>query len=260
MLAAALLVLTIWSPRCARADDAPPAAVAPADPGSLVRDAIRMYQAGDPDSARQALLTVLSSGPDLPAAVRRQALAWLGEILLGAQGPAAARSAFEALLGEEPNYTLDPFEHSPEACAAFEQVRAPWLTRQVAPPPTDAPPPPADPPPRERWPVGLLVPGGARYLATGRPVAGLVSGGLQVAGTAVSAVTAVQMIQMQGDPLDTDTAAAARYRRLGVVNVLSGAVAWGAYLTPVLVETVRWGRSTTTVSVGPGAVELRGSF
>ena len=39
------------------------------------------------------------------------------------------REIFETLLGEAPAYAMDPFEHPPEVCRYFEEVRASLATK-----------------------------------------------------------------------------------------------------------------------------------
>lgn len=251
--------------------DAPPSTVAPGpeaephpaatpapdpapDPAAALRHAITLYQSGESGDARTELQLLLAQGPTLPAAVRLEALAWLGDILFGEQGIEAARNPFTALLGEDPDFTLDPFAHSPEACAAFEQVKAELRLRAavVAPPPR-----PADRPP---FPTAILVPGGYYYFHEGKAGIGVLVGGIQLGGLATSVALGVDLLEKRR--IDTnDEAAIRRYKQEWVTNLAIGGVGWVAYLTPLAVESARWRRSgTVSVRVGPGSVGIAATF
>lgn len=227
---------------------------APTDPARALQDAVGRYQAGDTQSARETLQELLARGPSLPTQVKEETLAWLGDMLLGEQGPAAAHSAFEALLTENPDFIMDPFEHPPEVVLAFESVRAELRAR--------APlvPAPRVPPPTTKYPASVLIPGGVHYFQTGRPIVGVAYGGLQIAGTAVSVATGISLAGLQDASTD-DTEAQRRFRRLRAVNNTAAVVAWVAWTTPVFVETVRWGQTRgVQVSLAPTGVQVAARF
>lgn len=269
MLLAALLLL---APRAVAqaAPDGVERVAAPADPRATLDEAVALYGEGATAQARQRILELLAWGPDLPAAVRQDALAWLGDILLAEQGEAAARNAFEALLAEAPDYQFDRLRHAEAVVTAFEGVRADLRARAasalVTPP--LPPPPPADP-----WPWLCVVPGGAVYYPDGRVGLGIAFGAAQAAGLGVSVATRLRMQSIQERMLDPDEPVRvdapeaerqrwqATYDRLFVANVAATLVGWGAYVTPVVWETSRWGGGRSAqVAVGPGAVRVSGSF
>lgn len=222
-------------------------------PANTLSRAVDAYRAGDPATARQELLRILATGPSVPGEVRREALAWLAEILLAEQGPGAARNAMEALLDEAPDYQMDRFVHSPDACSAFEALRSEREALAPLPSPFVAPPP-------QPWPADVLLPGGVHYFRHGRPVPGVVFGGLQLAGAAASITTGLLLLDTGPiDPYDEDRLA--RYNTLQGVNIASTAVGWGSYLLPMITETARWQRKRRAqLSVGPTGVEVRGAF
>ncbi len=215
--------------------------------------ALEAYQAGDPGAARDRLTELLADGPALPPAVRQEALAYLGDILYFEEGSEAARNTFLALLSEAPAYTLDAFRHPPEVCSYFEQVRA-----SLAP----ALPDPKPPPPRApRWPARVLIPGGIMYFENGQTNAGLLVGGLQLAGASVTWATYLRLTRTadgaEGGVDDPDAWLTTRR-----VNWVAGAVGTLAYVTPIVVETVLWSRERAAfrATLTPTGVEVEGRF
>jgi hypothetical protein len=99
------------------------------------------------------------------------------------------------------------------------------------------------------------------YFERGRPLPGAIIGGVQLAGTAVSVVTGVELMRTRRTISESDLEGQARYRRLSTWNVLTGSLAWAAYATPVVVETIRWGaRTPVSLRVGPGGLAVAGTF
>jgi len=250
------------------AEPAPAPAPEPPAPGEVppneaLQAAIDAYLDGRPQDARRALQELLARGPSVPAEVRRDALAYLGDILLSEQGEAAARSVFEALLADAPAYQMDPFRHPPEVVRAFEAVR-----RTVVPPtgtPTVRPVRDADPYP---WMVAL--PAGAWYFKERRVVPGLLVATAQGAGLGLSVWSRGEMQALQEEVErreiapgeDTGGTWKGRYDRLRVINALAFTAGWAGYFVPLTVETVRWGASgaSAQVGVGPGSVRVVGRF
>jgi hypothetical protein len=248
MLALAALVATI---QVARAEQA--------DPHAAFVHAIQLYLAGDAVKARDALQDLLAEGPALPPEVRREALAWLGDLLYAEGRPTAARNAFEALLDEQPDYPLDPSAHSPEVVAYFEEVRAQVAAARGP----EIPPPPTF---RDRgpWPWKVLLPGGAFYFTEHEPVSGAVVGGLQLAGLGVSLGTWIELRSHYPNggvfPIGSD-AELRDFQTLAWVNRATAAAGCLAYLVPIAVETGGWaGRRNLMVSVGPTSVTFVGRF
>ncbi|NOY25503.1 MAG: hypothetical protein GXP62_06475 [Oligoflexia bacterium] len=122
-----------------------------------LENASRSYHAGRRDLAI-SLLTALVRDDAWDPAMVQQARILMGEIFLVQGNEAAARDAFEQVLANAPETTLDPFEHPPDICAFFELVKASGSWR-----PTPLPPP---------KPVSPWLPLGISQLRQGRPVAG----------------------------------------------------------------------------------------
>lgn len=219
------------------------------DPEARLAGAIRLYLAGDPAAARTELQGVLAVGPALDPTLRRKAMAYLGDILYAEQGPEASRSTFESLLAESPDFVMDPFEHPPEVCAYFEDLRRRTVT--IAPP---------TPPTAEKWPWQVMLPGGAYYFTEGRPLPGVVFGTLQLAGLGVSVVTYVQLRDDYREELgrgELDD-----FNRLVAINRAAAAVGWVSYVLPLAIETTSWTqrRARVAVTVSPSTVTFTGSF
>jgi hypothetical protein len=150
---------------------APPTAVLVPDqplPGEQRLDAaIRSYMQGAYDQARTELTGIVNDATITDTAIRVKALTFLGEVLFLEDNKTAAWDAFQNLLIESPDATLDPFVHPPDVVAFFETVKAasvPIIPRPRPPAPSQT----------ARWPVyvyGLAFPGVYRW-AHGKPVVG----------------------------------------------------------------------------------------
>ncbi len=114
----------------------------------------------------EGLLIRLTSSPDAPPELVREARLWLGEIQYGDGDREAARSTFRAVLIEDLDTRIDPFEHPPEVVAFFDSVRAEVQAelRGRALAPRGALPP--------AW--AFLTPGGMQF-HNGRPALGLLT-------------------------------------------------------------------------------------
>jgi hypothetical protein len=227
-----------------------PPEVAASEVQRALEHAVSVYQSGEPGVAREELQRLLALGPALPGVVRREAYAWLGDIQFGEHGEAAARNSFEALLAEDPTYFMDPFQHPPEVCEAFERAR------NALPRPVNPPIGPVTPGPRP-WPVLTLAPLGAYYFKEGKVGPGLGVGMVQATGVALSVATGVQMGNINGGSEEEK----ARFARLRRINAAAGAAAWVAWGAPVVIETVRWSANRPVMlELGPGYVGLGGRF
>lgn len=226
-----------------------------ATPEVLLEEAKQAYIAGDPDLARELFTGVLALGPSLPAEVRREAMAYLGDLLFSEEGPEASRNVFDSLLDEAPDYTLDAFDHPPEVVAYFESIKAAQA------------PAPRIVPPLEPWPAMVAVPAGVYYYTVGKPGVALLVGVGQVGGAVGSWVTFARAREMsaclRNEPPDCDgvDASSGRYVRVRTLNWALFALGTSAYLGPLVVETARWGATTSvTLGVGLDGVRLAGSF
>lgn len=262
MLAAALAVVVdvAWAQ-----EDAPRAALT---------HAVQRYLAGDTAGARTELQALLALGPSLPPEVRQEALLWLGDLLYAEGGPTAARNVFEALLGEDPDFGVDPFAHAPEMVAYFEEVRATFSRA----PPILVDPPVAPIRPVAPWRWKVLIPGGIGYFVDKKPVAGAVVGGLQAITFAASVGTWIELTDRyptggqfpEGEfdwPAGRRDAPRAAYVQLEEFNTLVtlNQVAFTAavlsYLVPIGVETGAWAtQRRVSLTVTPTAVTFSGQF
>ncbi len=233
------------------------------DPAELLEEAIDLYLDGRPAEARTALQGILALGPSLPADVREDALAYLGDVLYSEQGASAARGVFEALLAEAPAYVMDPFKHPPEVVRHFEALR-----RELAP---DVTRPPLVRVSRDPYPWTIVLPGGAYYFKERKVIPGLSVAAVQLAAIGTTVWTRSEMLalpHLRTDPdggispgEDPNGAIARRYETLRILNLTTGIVGWAAYVVPVTVETIRWGADgRATVAVGPTRVQMSVSF
>lgn len=208
-----------------------------------------LYLAGETSQARRVLLAVLVDRETLSPADRQDALAWLGDIQFAEQGITAAKSVMANLLAENLDYAMDPVQHPPEFCDAFEGLRADL--RAAAPRLVAKHPYP--------WELGL--PFGIGYFIDAKPLPGVVFGTLQAGGLVASIATRVRMSTMKtsGDPPgidELDEEATKEFLTARSVNLTSVCIGWGAWGIPFIVETARWSGSR-----GPRVtqIELRGN-
>ncbi|MES2637984.1 MAG: hypothetical protein V4850_00820 [Myxococcota bacterium] len=242
------------------------------DDGSrgALNHAIQQYLAGNAPVARTELQALLARGPTLAPNVRREALLWLGDLLYAEGGANASRNVFETLLGEAPDYPIDPFAHSPEVVTFFETLRP-----AAAAPPPDPPELELEPEPTP-WPWTVLLPGGVGYFIDKKPVAGAIVGGIQAAGFGLSLATYVQLQEsyptrlLDSQPPDGQfpeehPERLAEFNTLLMVNRVSASAAVLAYLLPIPIETGLWAgrgarRQRVTMYVGPTTVTFAGRF
>ena len=241
-----------------KSESAPtPSATVPQSPPTAeearqkLQEAVQHYLDGDATRARQMLSTLLGFGPDLEVNVRKEALVWLADILYSEEGDKAARNALEALLSEDPDYTLDSFAHPPELSRFFEQMKA---ERKVVVTPT--PPPP--PPPQKLRPFPLLVflPGGVYYYVNGKPWVGATLTTVQVASVAGSAALFVQLSELPAEVEPTEEDQVGRAQSLRALNWTLATAGWLSFAVPILVETGRWGTERARLSIGTDGQQI----
>ena len=228
-----------------------PAPVPPPTPTEArqkLQEAVQHYLDGDATGARQMLSVLLGFGPDLEVNVRKEALVWLADILYSEEGEKAARNALEALLSEDPEYTLDSFAHPPELSRFFEQMKAERKVVVVAPPP----------PTQKLRPFPLLVflPGGVYYYVNGQPWVGVTLSTVQVASVAGSAALFVQLSELPAEVEPTDEDQVDRARGLRALNWTIATAGWLSLAVPILVETGRWGTERARLSVGTDGKQI----
>ncbi len=237
--------------------EAPPPATTPqaaaTSASHRIDAAVSLYLAGETTQARRILQGVLVDGGTLAAEERQVAMAWLGDIQFAEQGISAAQSVLATLLAENPDYSMDPMVHPPEFCEAFERLRADL--RSSEPLATKVPYP---------WQVGLPL--GIGYFLDGRPRAGFVSGGLQVAGIVTSFVAEAELVSIRkvGVPKG-DEAGAARYRVIRTISEVGGVGAWLAWGVPIAIETASWSAArrpvtVTSLELHPDGIAIAGRF
>ena len=263
-----ILLLLTTSARAA-GDDAPATPVvdpSPAEaPAARLASSVARYLEGDVAAARTDLQALLATGPSLPPEIRREALAYLGDILYSEQGAEASRSVFEALLREAPDYRLDPYAHPAAVCAWVEQVARDLQARAVV-----VVPPVLPPPPTRRFAYDVLLPGGFHALRTGKPVLGASLAVVQTASAVVSIATraaiedafATQDLRLTGEQ-DVAQPEASATERLIWINRAAATAGWLAWGVPVAVELARWSSgsdATAAVRLAPGGVSVAGTF
>jgi tetratricopeptide (TPR) repeat protein len=129
--------------------------------------AIRLYRAGQHDEARATLINMITDEDVEDMELKLEARVYLGEVLLAAGNRTAAYDAFRAILDDDRDYRIDPYEHPPDVVEFFEMARATMATGSDEPPPP--PPDPIRPPPTwapMHW-TGL-TPFGLHQLRQGR--------------------------------------------------------------------------------------------
>lgn len=232
------------------------AAAAAAEPKQALDDAMQLYMDAQPAEARRRLQELLGSSADLPAGVRQDALAYLGDILLSEGDKPAARAVFEALLDEAPAYLMDPFAHPPDVCAYFEDLRLARRSEVVILPPI---PPPV--PTRGPFPIWSFAPGGVYYFVKGRPAAGVAWAGLQVTALATNITLFLYHTTSIPPSRESDTQAAAEWAAWQTATNVAGGVAIATMVLPPLIETSAWlSRPSARVVVTPNGVVLNGTF
>ncbi len=134
--------------------------------------AVRLYRAGSHDKARATLIGLLNDPTVDDRDVRLSARVYLGEVLFVEGNRQAAWTTFQAILVDDPDLRLDPYEHPPSVVEFFDMVLAATLAMG----PNDPPPPLPDPvpPPPELEPVHWTgyMPFGWHQYRERRPVRG----------------------------------------------------------------------------------------
>lgn len=225
--------------------------VAGVAPGTRLEEAIRLYAQGDTAGSRALLQGLVAEGPELPAEVRKGALAYLGDVLYSEEGPQASRPMFDALLEEAPDYVMDPFEHPEEVCRYFEALR-----EEARVPIIERPLPERGPPPY--W---SLVPGGLHWYAQGKMGTGLAVT-LTQAGLLGTNIALYQTLVARGQIPQDDPAAFSDYEAHRLATNIAAGAFYLSLVLPPAIEFSRWSAETTRVGVGvgPGTLVVSGQF
>ncbi len=230
-----------------RADDA--------TPESRLESARSAYAQGRTSEAREQLKELLSAGPDLPASVRQDALAYLGDILFSEEGQGAAEGIFRTLLDEAPRYEMDPLQHPEEVSRFFETLRPrpqPFDVTVVKPTLPPAPPP---------APWLALAPGGVYYFAHGKPRTGVAIAGVQAGLLVGNLVLIAQLRELE--PVHEGTDEVAEWRALELATDLTAGAFYLSLVLPPAIEFGRWGVDRPPpprLGVGPSGFTLSGTF
>jgi len=177
-LCVAVIALCL-SPRPAAAQP-----VAPASPSDDLDAAVRAYQLGRREEARQRFAAIVLDPAPMDAAVRQEARIYLGELSFTDGDQEGARTLFAAVFNEDPAAQIDPFRHPPDVCLFFEYVR---LSRP--------PPPKPVPPPLQvlaRPPISAWAPFGAYQLGHNQRARGVAYAG----GQALLLTTNIAMVSL----------------------------------------------------------------
>lgn len=274
MSALVALVTMAWSldgnpagapadPGTAPATDGAPGPAGVPTPEASLAAAIRLYLDGNAPAAAQALRSLLARGEELPSDLRLDALAYLGDIAYSQEGRPTARNIFTAILVENPDYAMDPYEHPRDVCDYFETLRD--EARRT----TTVPQPPRGY--RGRFPYLALLPGGVHYFANAEPVAGAAVAAVQVAALAANVALYAEFRALPQFE-EGDSAALRRYQDLQTATNLAGAAFLGSLAVPPAIAAIGWisrppppagtGQVARAVSVlpVPGGLSVRGTF
>ena len=117
-----LLGLLLVNP--AAADTPVEQASAETSPEERLEEAIRTYLSGELAEARNQLIVLVHDEDLSDPELLEEARVWLGEVhyLLG--DTAAAEAVFRTAIYQNPDLTLDTFNHPPQVVAFFESVKA----------------------------------------------------------------------------------------------------------------------------------------
>lgn len=168
------------------AQDPPPPAEARLD------NAIEAYMAGDHAQARDLLTDILVDETVMDEDLLQRARVLLGEVLYVEGRTEAAWDTFRAILDEQPDYELDPYEHPPDVIRFFETVRGATAVR-TRPPDPNPDSEGMDGETRRSFPLLTLAPFGLYQITHEQPVKGTLLALGQAAAGAGSVLLYVQL-------------------------------------------------------------------
>ncbi len=228
--------------------------------------AIRLYRAGQYDEAQSTLINLLKDEAVQDLELRLEARAYLGEVLLADGNRTAAYEAFRAILEDDRDYQMDPYEHPPDVVEFFEMARVTMSTGADEPPPLPEP----IPPPPEYQPLHWtgFSPFGVHQLRQGRFVWGSLLAAGQLGTLAGTFATGIPLYR-------NHAAEEPEYSRLVTMRAWNWALSGGfaaLWITGTVEAGVRWRsdhrtaldaweakHTTSELTLGPGTVrwELR---
>lgn len=229
-----------------------PAETEPAKPDKtleLLDDAVRSYMEGAYDDSQNKLATILNSPEVTDRETRIKALTFLGEVLYVSGKSEAAWDAYQNLLREYPDYTLDPFVHPPDVVAFFNTVRA--ATVSLRPSPVVIP---TEPPAFPR--VGLL-PFGIYQFTHDEPIRGsLLAAGQLVTGLG-STIVFVDLLRDHSEPPGSYD----RIENLRSWNWTLGGAFYGLWILGIADGAYNWRRQHgRPIQLEPAPFGLSGTF
>lgn len=227
----ALLAIGLAVAGPVRAQEPPPAAPLGRDLAHDLDEAVRAYQLGRRDEARQRFSAIVLDPSPTPLAVRQEARIYLGELAFTDGDQEGARLLYEAIFAEEPSAQIDPFRHPPDVCLFFEYVR---LSRPQPPPP---PPPPAEFLPRP--PVSAWAPFGAYHFGHEHRGRGFAYAGGQLALLTTNLVL-VSVLAQDSSYVEGDEAAARRLSQLRGASFAAGTSFYILWATSVFDAHIQW--------------------
>ncbi len=195
---------------------------------------IRYYRAGDHDKARATLIELLTDETVTDRELRLTARVYLAEVLFVEDRREAALAAFQAILEDDPDYRLDPYEHPPDVIEFFDMVRATLAMGREEPPVVDPEP---QPPEVLRFPVLGYAPLGVHHLQQRHWLRGSLLASSQVALATGSLITGISLYGRHEtydesehsdlqDRRQRNAAMTAGFYGLWALGVVDGALGW----------------------------------
>ena len=213
-------------------------------PAAKLDEAVRLYQTGSHDDAKQILSGLVNDPALVDEGLRQRARVYLGEVLYLQGNKEEARRFFEAVLLQDPAYVIDPFAHPPDVCGFFETIRA-----YIRPVPTVAAPPTV-PEPIGRPPMSTYIGFGAYQFQSGRPGLGAAMASTQATLGAISLASFYGLTSNNTWQLDGERTSLEKRRAL---QWAATAGFYGAWAWSVIDAQRHWRRTQ-------GGLAIRGSL
>lgn len=225
------------------------------DPQALLDQAVRAYQLGKRQEARDMLVALVSDLDLEDARIRQQARIYLGELMYVSGDEEGARRFFELVLEDDPSFIIDPFRHPPDVCGYFNYVRSYMVPVSTGGP--ELPGPLVRPPvPRVAW-----APFGVYHLSEGAPLRGTL---YALGGTAAGTASLLLFYRLSGDRSwqEGDTIERDRLRRLKLAQYGTTAGFYGLWGVSIVDAHSHWRRRNppAAAALPLPAVHLSGRF
>lgn len=240
------------------AAEAPPLSpVAPPPPNARERldQAVRAYQLGKRQQARDILVALVNDPAIEDTQIRQQARIYLGELLYVSGDEEGARRFFELVLDDDPTYIIDPFRHPPDVCGYFNYVRSYKV------PVTGGGTLLPDPLERPAVPGLAWAPFGVYHLSEGAPLRGTL---YALGGTAAGTASLLLFYRLSGDRSwpEGDEIERARLRRLKLAQYGTTAGFYGLWGVSIVDAHTHWRRRhpLEAATLPAPALNLSGRF